>query len=63
MEKALDFFQKRYQPRTRELFEANPKSEALKNGLAISYSKLGDIHQDMGDMEKALDFFQKRTLN
>ena len=60
MEKALDFFQK-FAQLGLELFEANPKSEALKNGLAISYSKLGDIHQAMGDMQKALDFFQKRN--
>ena len=62
MEKALDFFQKVINlTKIRELFEANPKSESLKNGLAISYSKLGEIHQAMGDMQKALDFFQKRA--
>ena len=60
MQKALDFFQK-FAQLGLELFEANPKSEALKNGLAVSYSKLGEIHKAMGDMQKALDFFQKRT--
>ena len=60
MQKALDFFQKRAQL-GQELFEANPKSESLKNGLAISYEKLGETHQAMGDMQKALDFFQKRA--
>jgi tetratricopeptide (TPR) repeat protein len=39
------------------LYEANPRSESLKNGLAISYEKLGSIHQSMGNMEEALKYF------
>ena len=45
----------------KELYDANPKSESLKNGLAISYEKLGDIHQDLGEVDKALEFFELRT--
>jgi len=26
--------------------------------LAISYSKLGDIHQALGEVDKALEFFE-----
>ncbi len=35
--KATDLF--------KELYESNPKNVELKNGLAVSYSKLGDIVQ------------------
>ena len=44
-----------------ELYEANPHSESLKNGLAISYSKLGDIYQAQGKFEQALQYFEKET--
>ncbi len=48
-----------------DLFEAlyadNPHNEGLKNGLAISYSKLGDIYKAKGQFDKALDFFLKET--
>ena len=44
----------------KELSESNPKSEALKNGLAISYEKLGSIHQALGQLDKALEFFELR---
>jgi tetratricopeptide (TPR) repeat protein len=46
----------------KELYEANPRSESLKNGLAISYSKLGGIHQSMGHMEEALKYFEQRSV-
>jgi tetratricopeptide (TPR) repeat protein len=32
-----------------------------KNGLAISYSKLGDIHQALGQLDQALEFFEMET--
>ena len=44
-----------------ELYEANPHSESLKNGLAISYSKLGDIYQAQGKFEQALQYFERRA--
>jgi len=55
-DKALQFFND-YSKLKKELYDANPKSEQLKNGLAISYSKLGDIYQELGDFDKALQFF------
>ena len=58
MEKALDFFQK-FAQLGLELFEANPKSESLKNGLAISYEKLGDIHQGHGRYGEGPGFLSK----
>jgi tetratricopeptide (TPR) repeat protein len=57
MEEALKYFEFRYQY-SKELYEANPRSESLKNGLAISYSRLGSIHQSMGHMEEALKYFE-----
>ena len=55
-DKALVFFNL-YNNLKKELYEANPKSENIKNGLAISYSKLGDIYQSLGDFDKALVYF------
>ncbi len=57
-EQALEFFLKRAHL-GEELFKANPKSESLKNGLAISYEKLGSIYQAQGNFEQALEFFLK----
>ena len=57
MEEALKYFENVNQL-SKELYEANPRSESLKNGLAISYSKLGAIHQAMGHMEEALKYFE-----
>ena len=57
MEEALKYFEKR-SVLGKELYETNPRSESLKNGLAISYSKLGEIHQSMGHMEEALKYFE-----
>ncbi|MEN0051932.1 MAG: hypothetical protein AAF806_33005, partial [Bacteroidota bacterium] len=51
-----------FQDRSRlgkELYEANPKSEKLKNGLAISYGKLGDLYVELGNMDKVLEYVQK----
>jgi len=59
-DKALQFF-KLENDLFKELYEANPKSENIKNGLAISYSKLGDIYQSLGDFDKALVFFNLLT--
>jgi len=59
-DKALQFF-KLENDLFKELYEANPKSENIKNGLAISYEKLGDIYQSLGDFDKALVFFNLRT--
>ncbi len=53
-DKALKFFELRTEL-GKELYEANPKSENLKNGLAISYYKLGGIYTTKGEKEKAHD--------
>ncbi|WP_027003041.1 NB-ARC domain-containing protein, partial [Hugenholtzia roseola] len=41
------------------LSSQNPNSENIKNGLAISYSKLGQTHSSLGDLTQALQFFEK----
>jgi len=38
-----------------------PLNESLKNSLAISYEKLGDIHKAMGHMEETLKYFEMRS--
>ncbi|MEI6142948.1 MAG: NB-ARC domain-containing protein [Mariniphaga sp.] len=56
MDKALEFFNLETDL-FKELYEANPKSEKLKNGLAISYCKLGEIYLSLGNLDKALEYF------
>ncbi len=45
LDKSLEFFELRMQL-SKQLYDSNPKNESLKNGLAISYYKLGTIYQD-----------------
>ena len=33
----------------------------MKFSFAISYEKLGELHQTLGNLDKALDFFEKQT--
>ncbi len=40
-----------------ELYEAYPQNVEFKNGLAISYSRLGDTHRALGNLDHALTFF------
>jgi tetratricopeptide (TPR) repeat protein len=61
MEEALKYFDDQV-ILFKELYEANPRSESLKNGLAISYERLGDIHQSMGHMEEALKYFDDEVI-
>ena len=43
-----------------ELYEANPQNVGFKNGLAISYSKLGLFYRDeKEEQNKAFEYFQK----
>ena len=58
IEDALQYFEK-YLKLSEELYAANPRSESMKNGLAISYSKLGAIFQAQGKFEDALQYFEK----
>ena len=54
--KALQFFEietKLFE----ELHRDFPDNVGFKNGLAISYSKLGETHSAMGQLPKALQFF------
>ncbi|MCC7505795.1 MAG: tetratricopeptide repeat protein, partial [Saprospiraceae bacterium] len=57
---ALVYFVKRSQL-CEELYRDNPKSESLKNGLAISYEKLGELYQAQGKFDTALVYFVKRS--
>jgi tetratricopeptide (TPR) repeat protein len=57
MEEALTYF-KNYNHLSKELHNANPRSESMKNGLSDSYEKLGSIHQSMGHMEEAIKYYE-----
>jgi ribosomal protein L20 len=57
LDKALEFFEMDIKL-SKELYQANPKSERMKNGLAISYEKLGEIHQALGQLDQAREFFE-----
>jgi tetratricopeptide (TPR) repeat protein len=41
-----------------ELATTTPENPDFKNGLAISYSKLGQTHAALGQLDKALEFYQ-----
>ncbi|HMQ46388.1 MAG TPA: NB-ARC domain-containing protein, partial [Saprospiraceae bacterium] len=56
---ALTFFEERSRL-GKELHAAYPQNVAFKNGLAISYSKLGWFYRDkMNDVAKAKPYFQQ----
>jgi hypothetical protein len=63
LDKALTFFQERFLL-GKELYEAYPQNVSFKNGLAISYAKLGIFSRDeRGDSAKARSYFgQAATL-
>jgi tetratricopeptide (TPR) repeat protein len=44
-----------------ELLETQPDYPDFKNGLAISYEKLGSTHSALGNLQQALTFFEKRN--
>jgi tetratricopeptide (TPR) repeat protein len=44
-----------------QLNKLNPENTDFKNGLAISYSKLGQTHAEFGEINKALEFYQKQV--
>ena len=58
LEKALTFFEK-YNQLGEELYKAHPENVSFKNGLAISYLKLGETYITLGQLDKALTFFEK----
>jgi len=43
------------------LFLENPDDPEFKNGLAISYSKLGSTQSSLGNLEQALTYFEDET--
>ena len=43
------------------LYNACPSNVSLKNGLAISYEKLGSTHAAQGNLKLALEYFEKRS--
>ncbi len=55
---ALNFFEQDAQL-TKELYAAYPSNVGFKNGLAISYVKLGNLLEQMEKKEKGRLFFEK----
>ncbi|MEM9195447.1 MAG: peroxidase family protein, partial [Myxococcota bacterium] len=55
LDKALTYYEQRSQL-GEELYAAYPNNVSFKNGLAISYSKLGETHSALGSLDKALTF-------
>ena len=51
----------RYTAIVRKPLNTALEDSGLKNGLAISYSKLGDTHTALGNLEQALTFFEDET--
>jgi len=43
------------------LHDFYPQNVGYKNGLAISYLKLGETYCSLGNLERALEFFEKST--
>jgi hypothetical protein len=43
----------------KELHEAFPQNVFFKNGLTISYEKLGATHKALGNLEQALTYFEE----
>ena len=58
MDKALEFY-KEYNHLEKALYEAYPQNVSFKNGLAISYERLGSIHTSLGNLDKALEFYKE----
>jgi tetratricopeptide (TPR) repeat protein len=57
----ITYAKKYYEGRSelgKELYESNPQNVGFKNGLAISYSKLGETHSSLGNLDKALKYFE-----
>jgi tetratricopeptide (TPR) repeat protein len=59
-DKALGFFNEEV-VLFKELYESNPKSESLKNGLANSYGILGDLYLKMGNIDEGVKNINKAT--
>ncbi|MFZ2897182.1 MAG: NB-ARC domain-containing protein [Saprospiraceae bacterium] len=55
--KAMDAYQKMEGVQS-ALYSNNPENSNLKNGLAISYLKLGKTHGALGNLEKAFSYYE-----
>ena len=53
-----DFFEE-FTRLMKELYIRETTNVNFKDGLAISYSKLGETHTKLGNLNKALNFFEK----
>ncbi len=42
-----------------EIYQSSPENLSYKNGLAISYAKLGGIYEATGDFKNALENYQE----
>jgi tetratricopeptide (TPR) repeat protein len=60
LDKALTLFDERSRL-SKELYDDYQQNVSFKNGLAISYSKLGETHSALGNLDKALTFFDDET--
>lgn len=59
LDQALTFFGK-YNQLKKELYESYPQNVGFKNGLAVSYSKLGVFYRDQKkDKAKAEPYFEQ----
>ncbi|MEO1261443.1 MAG: tetratricopeptide repeat protein, partial [Bacteroidota bacterium] len=59
LEKALQYFEERSRL-GKELYEKYPQNVVFKNGLAISYFKLGEFYRDQKkDLTQAKKYFQQ----
>ena len=57
LDKALEFYEERNKL-SKELYEAYPTNVAFKNGLAVSYAKLGETQASLGNLDKALEYYE-----
>ena len=60
LEKALEYYE-RQNNFEQELSIKHPQNLSFKNGLAISYSKLGDTQSSLGNIKKALKYFEEHS--
>jgi tetratricopeptide (TPR) repeat protein len=60
LDKVLTYYET-YNKLKQELYAANPANVSFKNGLAISYEKLGNAHNNLDNLDKALEFYEERN--
>jgi tetratricopeptide (TPR) repeat protein len=50
-------FYENYHSLRKELYESYPDNVGFKNGLAVSYSKLGTFYRTAGNIKKAKEYY------